>query len=398
MKPGLAIGHQAELKTLVSSGEIIRLSGNTSVFSTPSMINLMEHAARKVLEPFFESGEESVGINVYVDHLAATPLGHRVRAVAEVTSVDRTLIEFKVTAFDEQEEIGRGTHRRAIIKLEKFKPRLARKAVPDTPDASSTDVPRLERLSVTLESEWVHVVLNRPEKLNCFDSVMTREFGLLIQWLENRPDVRVVMLSGNGKSFCAGDDVKEASALSNDEILRLNTQRALNCIALTKLPQIIVAAIHGHCLGGGFMLAASCDFRIAARSAKLGLPEINLGWPPAYAIAQAFELLGRNRLLELALMGETIDAQRAFEWGMLNRIVPAMRLAGEAERFCRRLLEQAPDALREAKQRIHTLAGVGKESSHVDDLAAFYRCLQTVEARDRTEAFLKKGRSKSSGR
>ncbi|MFT6617489.1 MAG: putative thioesterase, partial [Limisphaerales bacterium] len=121
MREGLSVGHEAQLELLVSSNEIIRLGGTTPVFSTPSMINLMEHAARKALAPYLEDHEESVGANVTVDHLAATPIGKRVRAVAKVTAIDRALIDFEITAFDETEQIGKGTHRRAVIKMGKLR-------------------------------------------------------------------------------------------------------------------------------------------------------------------------------------------------------------------------------------------------------------------------------------
>ena len=100
------------------------------VFATPVMILVMENAALNALKPFLEAGESAVGIAVDVKHLAATPLGHDVRATAEVTGVDGKRIDFKVSARDNKEEIGRGTHQRVVIDLQSFDERLARKSLP----------------------------------------------------------------------------------------------------------------------------------------------------------------------------------------------------------------------------------------------------------------------------
>ena len=100
------------------------------VLATPVMILVMENAALNAIKPFLEAGESAVGIAVDVVHLAATPLGHDVRATAEVVGVDGRRIEFKVSARDNKEEIGKGSHRRIVIDLQSFNERLARKNVP----------------------------------------------------------------------------------------------------------------------------------------------------------------------------------------------------------------------------------------------------------------------------
>jgi len=100
------------------------------VFATPVMVLVMENAALNALKPFLEAGESAVGIAVDVKHLAATPLGHDVRATAEVVSVDGKRIDFKVSARDNNEEIGRGNHQRIVINLDSFNERLAKKSLP----------------------------------------------------------------------------------------------------------------------------------------------------------------------------------------------------------------------------------------------------------------------------
>lgn len=392
MNPGLAIGQEAELELLVGSDQIIRLGGNTPVFSTPSMINLMEHAARKALEPYLEEGEESVGARVDVSHLAATPIGKRVRAVARVTAVDRKIVDFEITAFDELEQIGKGAHRRAVIQMERLRQGLSKKGprLDTTPDPDR--LPAFQSLKVERQGTSLEVTLNRPERLNAIDSCTTRELLALTEWLETAQDrIRVVVLRGAGKAFCAGDDVKETAGLDNREILGLNVERSTYCRRIARLPQIFIAAIQGHCLGGGFMLAAACDLRFAARGTKFGLPEIKLGWPPAYTNAHAVELLGKARAMELALTGATFTSERALSWGFVNKIVPAARLDSEVARLRDELLRLPGMALTEAKGRIGAVAASGEES-FVDDLAAFYRCLEGRDGREGLAAFVEKRR------
>ena len=127
MRPGLKIGDVGRLEWLVQSQHTIHLGESQTavgqpgavVFATPSMIQLMERAAKAALEPYLEEGEESVGVTVNIQHLAATPLGAKVRAEGTLTAIDGRLFDFDVVASDALETIGRGTHRRAVIRLEK---------------------------------------------------------------------------------------------------------------------------------------------------------------------------------------------------------------------------------------------------------------------------------------
>lgn len=398
MKVGLAVGHSAELELVVGSNEIIRLGGAIPVFSTPSMINLMEHAARKALAPYLEDHEESVGANITVDHLAGTPIGKHVRAVAKVTAIDRSLIDFEITAFDEKEQIGKGAHRRAVVKMEKLRKRLSEKEPRLNTTLDPNRLPSFQSLKVAEQGASLEVTLNRPNRLNAIDAQTTHELVALTEWLEIAQDrIRVVILKGEGKTFCAGDDVKETAKLDKQEILKLNVERSTYCRRIANLPQIFIAAIHGHCLGGGFMLAAACDFRYAAHGTQFGLPEIKLGWPPAYTNLHAIQLLGKARTMELSLTGSLFNSEKAQAWGFVNKAVPTMRLEPEAHQLRDNLLQMPPLALREAKQRVSAVSSAAQEDSFVDDLAAFYRCLESEDGREGLAAFVEKRKPSFTG-
>ena len=127
MKNTLRPGLSGELDTHVGPGQTIALGGlsEATVFSTPSMISLMEYCARQLLEPHLEADEESVGVDVHIAHTSATPPGNKVTACATVLEVEKNVVLFEVVAEDDWGEIGRGRHRRAVIRTSKFAEKLA---------------------------------------------------------------------------------------------------------------------------------------------------------------------------------------------------------------------------------------------------------------------------------
>ena len=221
MKSGLQIGAVARLDLKVGGSDVIHLGArqpqSAIVFSTPSMINLMEHAAREALRPFLDSNEESVGVNVFVEHLAATPLNAFVHAEAKVTAIDGRLVDFDVSASDERDQIGRGTHRRAIVQMDRLRAKLSEKAeklqggivLPSYTEPNAGELSKLTTIIVERDGPLVTAILNRPQKLNAVDRQMTSDFEQLNAWLAGHPDIRVVIVTGAGEAFCAGDDVKE---------------------------------------------------------------------------------------------------------------------------------------------------------------------------------------------
>ena len=375
MKSTMKIGDVGTLSGMVGPGQTITLGGEpeATVYSTPSMINLMEHAAREALRPFLEPGEESVGIDVQVEHLAATPPKTEVTASATIKLIEKNVIGFDLEARDAWEVIGRGTHRRAVIRTEKFSERLARKKTPATSKAR----PSLEFIDLRREGRLMWATLNRPAKRNVFNEAMTRDLESLVDWLDGAGDqIGVVVLSGAGDTFSAGDDISELRPDDTQAMTALSLRRGAVYRRMTGLPQVLIAAIDGLALGGGFVCACSCDIRVATHNTKLGLPEVTLGWPPNYGIAIVQSVLGRPTALRLALSGKPVGASEAQRFGAVHEIVPAFRLFEEARQIAETILANPPEAVAATKQ----LFAIWNEEGDEPATRSFIQCLQTNQA------------------
>src|SRR5207244_3042397 len=131
-------------------------------------------------------------------------------------------------------------------------------------------------------------------------------------------DVRVLIVAGRGRGFCAGNDLNEMAGLAPPEAEALANRQALLMDAFARLPQVTIAAVHGFALGGGCMLAAAQDLRVAAEDARFGLPEVSLGFAPAYGIARLRDLLGGAHARDLMLTARIIEAPEAHRLGLVT--------------------------------------------------------------------------------
>ena len=138
------------------------------------------------------------------------------------------------------------------------------------------------------------------------------------------------------------------------------------------------------------MAAYSCDFRIAAHGANLGMPEIKLGWPPGYGIAQLTALVGKARALELCLTGKQITASQGLAYGLVHEVVPANRVLPVAKELAVQLLAMPAEALRETKRLVHADEGVTPKQTYLADTAGYIRCLELPDAQEGIAAFREK--------
>ncbi|HTM60658.1 MAG TPA: enoyl-CoA hydratase-related protein [Burkholderiales bacterium] len=164
------------------------------------------------------------------------------------------------------------------------------------------------------------IFLNRPEKVNALNSELLDALAAKLEHLGSDESLRVVVLAGRGKVFCAGADVGELAALNESTAPAFVGRVHRACTALRALPVPVVARLHGVVIGAGLEIAAACDLRIAAKGTRLAMPEVKLGIPSVVEAALLPRLMGSGRAAWLVLTGEAIDAERAYEWGLVEEV------------------------------------------------------------------------------
>jgi enoyl-CoA hydratase/carnithine racemase len=199
------------------------------------------------------------------------------------------------------------------------------------------------------------ITLNRPEKLNAQNALMAQELLSTFRQIEGDPEVRVIVLNGAGRAFCSGHDLSEAkSGVSLEE--HIADVEVLQEITATimKMGKPVIAAVHGYALGAGCEWAMNCDMIIAAEDAKFGFPETSLGSAVSNGGTKILPILiGLLRAKEMILSNRIIDAEKAEDWGLVNRVVPLNRMIDEATSVARKMAENPALANRLAKSAIN---------------------------------------------
>jgi enoyl-CoA hydratase/carnithine racemase len=208
------------------------------------------------------------------------------------------------------------------------------------------------------EAVW-RVTLNRPEKLNALDEATRSALADVIGELAASPDVRVLVLRGAGRAFCAGADVAQRLPAPPTWAARRHAagawQRLLD--ALEALPQVTVAALHGHVIGGGALLAVACDLRVAAGDVAVSIPEVALGIPLTWGgVPRLAREVGLPMARDLVLTGRRLDAAEAVACGFAQRVVPASQLGEAVDELVAGLVAQPPGALALARASLVAVA------------------------------------------
>ena len=244
------------------------------------------------------------------------------------------------------------------------------------------------------------VTVNRPKVLNALNTQTLDELRRAMLELKQDAAVRAVVLTGAGeKSFVAGADINELATQTpvTGREHAIAGQHVLDIIEHLGKP--VIAAINGYALGGGCELAMACTIRIAADTAKLGQPEINLGLIPGYAGTQRLaRIVGRGRALELLLTGDQIPAHEAHRLGLVNRVVPAAALLAEAKTLAAALAATAPVAVRYILEAVHTGVDMPFAQAQVFEATLFGLVASTDDMREGTQAFLQKRKAEFKGK
>src|SRR5437764_11374969 len=197
------------------------------------------------------------------------------------------------------------------------------------------------------------VTLNRPERRNALTIELLTELQAAIKITSEQPEQRVLILRGAGAAFCAGLDLKEAADHAKARATAEMVANSLVAISQTRL--ITIAAVHGAAVAGGAGIMSACDFVVAAQRTKIGYPEVGRGLAAGLVMTFLRRQVGERNRRELLLGSELIDADRAKEIGLVNRVVAKDDLMNEAQKFAQSVLQGAPGALAGTKQLIEEL-------------------------------------------
>ncbi|MFZ2089122.1 MAG: enoyl-CoA hydratase-related protein [Desulfobaccales bacterium] len=235
------------------------------------------------------------------------------------------------------------------------------------------------------------LTFNRPEKLNALNQDMTLELRQALDDVSQDPGVRVLILTGQGRAFMAGADVKTFLGV-NPLTARRFVQRAHDFLfRLEALPIPVIAAVHGFALGAGFEIALACDFIYAAESAKLGLPEITLGIIPGAGGTQRLtRLVGRSLAKEIIMTGRMLEAGEARSASIVAQVFPEDRLYEETLKTAQTLAQKGRLALEAAKKAVDRGADVDLRNGCALEVDLFALCFASSDPQEGVKAFLEK--------
>ena len=235
------------------------------------------------------------------------------------------------------------------------------------------------------------ITMNRPEVLNALNSGVLHELDAILDEIEGREDLHVVVITGAGRSFVAGADISEMANYTAADAKSFSKHGNDTFLRLTRFPRPVIAAINGFALGGGCELAMSCDIRVASEKAKFGMPEVGLGITPGFGGTQRLtRMVGMSTAMGLVLTNETINAQRALEIGLVNYVYPAEEMFDKAMELANLIASKPQVAVRQAKQAIRIGMQMDISSAAAFEAEAFGLCFSTEDQKDAMQAFLRK--------
>jgi len=248
-----------------------------------------------------------------------------------------------------------------------------------------------ETISVDLRGAVAVLTINRPDKLNALNKQVHAEAVNALDELKDDKSVRVVVITGSGeKSFVAGADIREFQ--EQTPVTQRDTFHERTLFnSIDNFPKPIIAMINGFCLGGGNELALACDIRICSENAKFSQPEINLGLIPGGGGTQRLtRLIGEGRSMEIMLTGDMIDAQTAYNFGLVNHVYPAAELELKTMELANRIAEKAPIALQLAKEAVKFSSRSNLDEGLRREVDLFALCFSTEDKQEGVSAFLEK--------
>jgi 2-(1,2-epoxy-1,2-dihydrophenyl)acetyl-CoA isomerase len=252
-----------------------------------------------------------------------------------------------------------------------------------------------DNIKVTNEAGIATITLDRPEKLNAFAGHMRRDLAEALERAASDRTVRVCIITGAGRGFCAGADVSYMAELMErqdvEEMTRLLGAGRRVLMTIREMVKPVIAAINGPAYGAGFNLALACDLRLASRSATFSQSFVKVGlhpdWGGTYFLPR---VVPTNLACEMFFLGDAIDAERAAQLGLVNRVVPDAELMGETFKLAERLREAPFKSIAAAKHAVYMSEASNLERMLQYETEAQLQCFQSPDARELVKAFLEK--------
>lgn len=259
---------------------------------------------------------------------------------------------------------------------------------------TANEVSEFSTIEVTTHGAVGELLMNRPGKLNALSGQLLNELIAASEWFTNRSEVKVVVVRGSGRAFCAGADLT-AFASTEGETGEEAKLRAADlgrrmADALTGTRPLTIARIHGHCVGGGLVVAAACDIRVAASDTRFSIPEVDLGIPLAWGgVPRLVREIGPAATKELVLTCREFDAREAKDLGFLNRVVEPDRLEAAVTDLATKLASQPAYSLELTKRHVNEVAEEsGSTARSGDDAKALLGALEDPESLATMSAYL----------
>lgn len=254
-------------------------------------------------------------------------------------------------------------------------------------------------LEVAMDNRVATITLNRPP-FNPLNKELFSELAVLMEQLEKTDSVRAIIITGSGdRAFAAGADINEMVQL---DFLAMSEMSRVSRLAFEKIESLskpVIAAINGLALGGGCELALSCDLRISSEQAKFALPEINLGIIPGGGGTQRLQrIIGQARAKELLFFGELITAKQAYEYGLVNRVVPHEEVLQTAREWALKLAEKPVIAMSMMKTSVNAGANSDLDSALYLETACFANAFASEDRKEGMKAFAEKRKPNFVGR
>lgn len=250
----------------------------------------------------------------------------------------------------------------------------------------------MKHLIFQVEERIAKLTFNRPEVLNALNGALLNEFESVLDELESRSDIRVLILTGTGdKAFVAGADISGFKGMTPLTAKQFAEKGQKLLLRLETLPIPVIAAVNGYALGGGTEISLACDFIYASKKAVFGLPEIKLGLIPGFGGTQRLgKLVGTNLAKELIFTGKTVSADEALAYGLVNKVCEAEALMDEVMQTAVSLTKKGAVCLRAAKQSVTCSKELDLGNGCRFEADAFAICMASSDAAEGASAFLEK--------